>query len=41
MVGIRPLENRPKLAVWFDRTRKQLEPYFTEHHKCIYEAVKE
>lgn len=36
MTGVDPLENRPKLAAWFKRTRKQLEPHFTEHHKFVY-----
>lgn len=36
MTGVDPLVNRPKLAAWFNRTRKQLEPYFTEHHKFVY-----
>lgn len=36
MTGINPLENRPKITDWFNRTRDQLEPYFTEHHKYVY-----
>lgn len=40
MTGVDPLAGRPKLAAWFERTRFQLDPYFTEHHQCIYDVEK-
>lgn len=39
MTGIDPLRNRPKMTAWFNRTRKQLEPHFTEHHKFVYKIA--
>lgn len=36
MTGIDPCENRPKLAAWLNRTRKQTEPYFTDTHKYVF-----
>lgn len=39
MPGVDPLDNRPKTTAWFNRTRKQLEPFFSEHHKFVYIAA--
>lgn len=36
MTGIDPFEGRPQLAKWFDRTRSEMDPLFTEHHKFVY-----
>lgn len=39
MTGIDPIEGRPKMKVWFNRARAEMEPIFTENHKFIYEIV--
>lgn len=36
LAGVDPLKDRPKMTAWFNRTRGELEPYFTEHHKYLY-----
>lgn len=36
IIGVDAFASRPRLAAWFQHTRKQLEPQFTEQHQAIY-----